>query len=211
MNDSPQRDSSSVDSDALRGDGVSRRKLVRAGLASAPILMGLKSESALATGSVVCKPSMWASIKAANCKLSRQVIAPKGTCRDYVYWSKQNDDDCNRKFHNTSYKKNGVTYAGANFSTTFFKTDKALKDVCKNDWSVYGGARDELSRHCAAIFLSIKKGDSCPITEATCKAMWTGCKGGGTWSVPGTNVKWTAADCNEYLSYVCGKSLPTSC
>ncbi len=189
---------------------IDRRKLIRAGLAATPVLMGLKSESALATGTeTVCKPSMWSSIKAAGCRLSRQVIAKKGTCTHYSNWKTSSASSCSHKFH-AGYRNGGTTYTGAGFDATCWASAKTVKEVCGTTDS---GAKYELSRHCAAIYLQIQVygASSCPISLTDCKNMWTACKDGGTYAPAGSNVKWKAQDCIEYLSYVCGKEIPASC
>ena len=66
--------------------GVNRRKLVRAGLAAAPVAMALTSTSVLATD-ICIKASAFSSLRAANYTLSGgRTPTSTYTCLSHGYW-----------------------------------------------------------------------------------------------------------------------------
>lgn len=104
-----------------------RRKLLRAGLAAAPVLMAVKSRSVLACGGsygggggkqrITC--SAFASIKAANAAGITLSHHPNGTypCKSHIEWKtcnhpKQYYDKKNCYFHDKSYKKARTSWGG---------------------------------------------------------------------------------------------------
>lgn len=188
----------------LATGGLNRRKVIRAGLSAAPVLAGLKSQSALATNGI-CTPSIWSSIKAANFCVSGGAPPQQNPCKPHSWWCNSSHSSCNTLFHGTA--ANCAGYAGTHFTTT-----RNFKQVCQTA-SVSGLQDDKskLGRHCAAMHLNATVySSSCPVSVSTCKAIWTACRNGGTWTPVSGGPAWTRSDCIAYFDYVCGiKSLPT--
>jgi len=188
--------------------GIARRKLIRAGLAAAPVMLALKSQSALATGTGHCMPSVWASFKASprTC-LSHGVNVAGGTCNSHVYWKNQTTypgfcgDPTQTRFHSTS-GKTCPPFAQTTGST--FK-NKSLKEICNLTGT---DATTKLARHCTAMFLNYKSNSGSPIDTNTCQTIWMNCSSGGTYT-PVTGAKpWTIDQCNDYFDFVCGINNP---
>lgn len=187
--------------------GVARRRLIRAGLAAAPVMLGLKSQSALAGGTTNhVKPSVWCSLKATtNGCLSHGGGHAGGTCDSYKTWSAQTSypNFCNdyrqTRFHWTTGKVyppfSGYAFTGKN---------------CKEVLSLSGATpAEKLARHCMAMFLNAKTSTAnSPISTTTCKTIWQSCSGGGTWTPAFGGPAWTIHDCNDYFDYICGISNP---
>ena len=201
---------------ALAISGVARRRLVRAGLAAAPVILALKSQSALATGSggtghhMTC--SAWASVSAAKgCHSSHSAQHTGGTCKSYQDWAHSNNSQCNKKFHKKTDWRGVIDYSkcvpfdGSDYS------DKSLKEICKGVVSSGDSKKDKLAKHCAAMYLNIKVDANCPLDEATVKTIWNRCKNNaGTWSPVANGKPWNRDDCNEYFDYVCKGTKPQS-
>lgn len=201
---------------ALTASGVSRRRLVRAGLAAAPVMLVLKSQSALATGTagtgnhMTC--SAWASVSAAKgCNSSHTAQHVSATCKGYQDWAQSKDSECDKKFHKktdgrgvTKYSE-CVPFEGSDYG------DKSLKEICKGDVDSGDDRKDKLAKHCAAMYLNIKVDHNCPLDEATVKTIWNSCKNrGGTWSPVANGNAWDRDDCNEYFDYVCKGKKPAN-
>lgn len=198
--------------------GVSRRNLVRAGLAAAPVLLVLKSQSALANGTGTgthCKPSVWASIKAAGGCRSHSPQQVGGTCKNFDYWPDNKSEVCNRKYHNSNLTDSGP------FDGNDFGQDSTLKDVCRGsrkvtkngqpqDESLSTGnaSKDKFGKHCASMYLNKTVRGSCPVDVETVKTIWRSCKDGGTWSPAPGAAGWTRDDCNEYFDYISTGTTP---
>lgn len=78
----------------LAADGVSRRRLLRAGLAVAPVAAALHSTPVLATGGGSCiRPSSYASLnRGADLQISKHRTLPKEyTCKPASHWATQSD------------------------------------------------------------------------------------------------------------------------
>jgi len=199
--------------------GVARRRLIRAGLAAAPILAGLTSQSALATGvgsATHCKPSVWSSLKGAKgCHASLAIDHGGNTCHHHTYWAGSTHPDCGKRYHYHSSLVH-VPFVGTD-CTQSGKPVPNLKEVCSGKYtntrwgSVTTGdsQKDLLAKHCAAMYLNVTVDKQCPIDEATIHSMWSSCKGGGSWSLPGGG-SWTRTDCIEYFEYVCKGTKPAS-
>ena len=180
--------------------GVSRRKLIRAGLSAAPVMAGLKSQSALATNGI-CTPSIWCSIKAANFCISGAATPPQQNyCKHHSWWSGSGHAACATYYHGAN--NNCAGYAGSHFTMA-----RNFKDVCLTaNNSSFQTSKSKLGRHCAAMHLNYTVYPStCPIDTTTCKAIWAGCKDGGTWTPVSGGNAWTQQDCLDYFDYVCGQ------
>lgn len=194
--------------------GMARRKLIRAGLAVAPVMLGLKSQSALATGTGGhCKTSVWSSLSAAKgCRSSHAAVHATSTCNNYTYWPTLSHTECGKKFHN--HTTPCVPFDGSDFVGT-----PSVKDICRGKYYGSTGAaittgnaeKDKFAKHCASMYLNNTISGSCPVDVVTVKAMWSACKSGsGTWTPASGGPGWTRKDCVEYFDYVCTGTKPSS-
>jgi hypothetical protein len=193
--------------------GIARRKLIRAGLAAAPVMLALKSQSALAGGSgqhLNC--SVWASLSAAKGCTKSHAPAPKSTCNGYDKWkdvSTTSFTKCGAKFNYDSNSADNVPFDGYEFRDTYDRrtTYHNLKMVCGGvdskgrTFSGVTGDKQLLAKHCAAMILNCSVGNS-PLTESQVKSIWSSCKDGGTWTLPSGGT-WTRTQCNDYFNYIC--------
>jgi len=194
--------------------GIARRKLIRAGLAAAPVMLALKSKSALAGGTgehLNC--SMWASLSAAKGCMKSHAPAPKNTCDGYDKWKDKDTkvfQKCGYKFHNDGASNTSkVPFIGNEFRDSSWRgyTYHDLKMVCAGKdssgrtFNVGDPEKQLLAKHCAAMVLNCSVGNS-PLAENQVKSIWSSCKDGGTWSLPGGGT-WTRTQCNDYFNYVC--------
>ena len=194
-----------VVSDAVSGSAVSRRRLMRAGLSAAPVMLALKSQSVLAAD-ICIKPSAFSSLKGANMKLSR-MPNPRGyTCFSHGYWKNH--------AHPFQYFNKSKSYflaipSGVTNAVTagFFRnpgpggaySGKTLQQVLE---MIGNSNNNALARHVVGTFLTaVTNGDDPTkvlLTTAQCKAIW---EGQGSWS-PMTGVTWTYAETMDYFNYV---------
>jgi hypothetical protein len=196
--------------------GMARRRLIRAGLAAAPVMLGLTSQSALAgNGStnpgVICKPSMWASMKAASTCLSHAGGNPTGTCKKYSDWANNSTVACK------THKYHPVTNPTASYHqlNTCYGT-RTVVDVCSlPSLSVPSGsglslAKHKLGQHCAGMYINLQQGLPCPVSLADCQRIWQSCLTTDSCTpVVGATYTWTTDECNGYFDYICGiKTLP---
>lgn len=198
-----------VDETAVRHveDGVgvsdSRRRLMRAGLAVAPVLMTLKSRSVLAAD-ICIKPSAFSSVQA-NPNLSHR-INQNYTCFSPGYW--KNHDfpapytDKTKSYFLTPYP------AGVGNVTAGFSPDVSGQFANKTMQAVLqmsGGGIIALARYTVATFLTaVAYGDNPSIvllTQAQCHQMWSALAVGGTWS-PFVGANWDLTETLAYFSYV---------
>lgn len=195
------------------GPGISesRRRLMRAGLAAAPVVMTLKSRSVLATTDHQCiKPSAFSSLRAAHMQLSR---APRNdyTCYSHGYW-KTHD-------HPPPYTNKAASYfiappngtpSGANVAIAGFAP--AYGDIKKGTTlqqvlDMGNGGYYALARHLVGTFLTaVANGDNLSLvllTTGDCRLIWSTLVGGGRWS-PFTGANWDLNDTLAYFDYVYG-------
>lgn len=210
MSENFEKDASSSPLIIAASAGIARRKLIRAGLAAAPVMLALKSQSALATGTVDhLHCSVWASLSAAKGCMKSHAPAPGKTCLSYDDWKYKDTSSfpkCGHKFHD-----DGVSWTPkVPFTGSHFRDSSGihnLKMVCagKNSWggdfSTGNYERDLLGKHCAAMYLNCSVGNS-PLLESHIKSMWDSCKDGGNWTLPSGGT-WSRKQCNEYFNYIC--------
>lgn len=190
--------------------GVSRRKLVRAGLAAAPVLAALKSNTVLAGDHTCVKPSSFSSLNPANWVVSKgRTVDTNYECFSHGYWKK--DDRAHPAPYNIKAKSfflakplnapSGSYSAGFSGGSSSRFYGMTLSQVLN-----YGGNDDNtaLARHLVAFFLTAVANGDDPnrvlLTTTQCKTIWAN---GGVWSpVPGMN--WTNSDTMAYFNKVLG-------
>lgn len=189
------------------GMSESRRRLMRAGLAAAPVVMTLKSRSVLAGGGHSCiKPSAFSSLQAANLKLSH-AVRTDFTCFSHGYWKNHP--------HPAPYYDKSKSYflavpqgAPSGSVSAGFSPDvgqqfqgKTLQQVLMMN----GGDIVALARHTVGTFLTaVAYGDDPTkvlLTTSQCKALWSALAVGGTWS-PFTGASWNLQDTLAYFDYI---------
>lgn len=179
--------------------GVSRRRLVRAGLSAAPVMAALKSNSVLAGDHTCIRPSSFSSLTAAQMKVSQgRAIKTDFECKSHGYWKNNN----------------------AGLATNFKETTKFLSTTTgftQNPGSAYGNLTIQqvldlsgnqnnaaLARHVTAAFLTATafNNDSTRVllTKSQCTAIWNG---QGVWS-PFAGATWTLAQTMAYFEAVYG-------
>lgn len=193
-------------------DGVSenRRRLMRAGLAAAPVVMTLKSRSVLATGGGhnCIKPSAFSSLQAAQMHLSRPV-QNDFMCLSPGYWKAHN--------HPVPYSIKSKSFflavppgAPSGSVTAGFSPDSGGQFVGKTLQQVLdmgGGGIIAIARHTVGTFLTaVSYGDDPTkvlLTTFQCKQLWSALAVGGSWSpFPGAN--WNLVDTLAYFDHIYG-------
>ena len=198
--------------------GIARRRLIRAGLAVPPVMMGLTSQSALActtSGHISC--SAWASLTAGKgCHASHFTGQWQGkTCSNYDKWPTVSHTECNKHFHDTT----GITNRSdpnygkpcVPFQFTDFGLTPTLKDVCRGSMlngtavTTNDAKRDLLGKHCASMWLNHVVNGSCPFSDPnTIKSIWAQCKNGGSGTcIAFGNVAWNRDQWCAYFDYLC--------
>lgn len=188
---------------AQASSGLSRRRLVRAGLASAPVLAALKSNTVLAGGGdhTCIRPSSFSSLKLAEMTVSKgRVIRDDFECKSHGYW-KNHNGNLTSTFKQTLFLDSSVTGFIENPGGAF--TGKTLQNVLD-----MGGNRNNtaLARHVVAAFLSAKSvgndSERVLLTVSQCQAIWNG---QGNWS-PFAGANWTLVETMNYFDKVFGPS-----
>jgi hypothetical protein len=187
--------------------GIARRRLLRAGLAAAPVVAALKSNSVLAGDHTCIKPSSFSSLKPANWNLSKgRSVNTNYACHSHGYWKNTKEHphpspytDLTKSFFQAvpAGAPNGSQSAG--FSGTRF-IGKTLINVLE----MTGGDRIALARHLVATFLTAVANADNPnlvlLTTSQCKTIWTG---NGVWS-PAPGLNWTLDDTMAYFNKIYG-------
>ena len=194
------------DSDATSPvSGVNRRKLVRAGLAVAPVAMALTSTSVLAVD-VCIKASAFSSLRAANYKLSGGRM-PTSTynCLSHGYW-KTHDHPAPFAVKTKSFFLSPAPTGMGNVSAGFtrnpdgFYTGKTLDAVLNA-----GGNRSDLqfARDILATFLTAVSSNDVNVllTRAECLTIWNN---SGVWTPAGTTTAFSKEQTIAYLKYIYG-------
>lgn len=179
--------------------GVARRRLLRAGLAAAPVMAALKSNTVLAGEHSCVRPSSFASLTAAHMKVSQgRVLKTDYSCRSHGYW-KNHDDGLPQAFKTSTQFVSGTTGFVANPGGAF--TGMTLQAVLDQGDNQNNAA---LARHVTAAFLSAKSVNNDPsavwLTQSQCAQIWNG---QGVWS-PFAGTTWTLAQTMAYFDAVYG-------
>lgn len=190
--------------------GVSRRKLVRAGLAAAPVLAALKSNTVLAGDHTCVKPSSFSSLNPANWVVSKgRIVDANYECNSHGYWKK--DDRAHPAPYNIKAKSfflakpaqatSDSVSAGFSGGTGSLFYGMTLDEVMGLGGSV---ENTDLARHLVAFFLTaVANGDDSNrvlLTTTQCRTIWAN---GGGWS-PVAGMYWKKADTMAYFDKVLG-------
>ncbi|MDP1684495.1 hypothetical protein [Hydrogenophaga sp.] len=182
--------------------GLSRRRLVRAGLTAAPVLAALQSNTVLAGGGdhSCIRPSSFSSLKLARMTVSRgRVIRDDFECKSHGYW-KNNRGNLTRNYKDTKFIS-----ADTGFTTNpgHAYSDKSLQQVLEMRGNDNNTA---LARHVVAAFLSAKSvgndSDRVLLSVSQCQAIWNG---QGNWA-PFAGANWTLKDTMNYFNKVFGSA-----
>ena len=181
---------------------LSRRRLIRAGLSAAPVMLALKSQSVLAAD-VCIKPSAFSSLKGANMKLSHKPNS-EWKCFSHGYWKNHDhpspySDKSKSYFLGVPNGVNGAASAGFAANQGGIYTGRTL------DWVLnYGGDDNNaaLARHVVATFLTAVQHNDDPLkvllTQFQCRQIWDN---QGNWS-PVAGAAWSLADWMAYFDYI---------
>ncbi len=181
--------------------GVARRRLIRAGLAAAPVMAALKSNTVLAGGHGCVRPSAFASLASANWKVSHgRVINKDYACSSPDAW-KDSKAGLPKKFKNADFISTETGFV-ANPGGRY--TKKSLQQVLKMDPQ----SNDvKLARYVTAALLSAASVNNDPdrvlLTAGQCAEIWNG---QGSWS-PFAGAHWTMSETLNYFEVVYNKSL----
>lgn len=187
----------------------SRRRLMRAGLAAAPVLMTLKSRSVLATGGHSClKPSAFSSLQAASMQLSH-THHNDYACYSHGYW-KRNPHPAQYYDQSKSFFLAVPQGAPPGSVSAGFSPDrdgqfqgKKLHEVLR----MGGGSYVALARHTVGTFLTAvaNSDDSTKVllTTSQCRMLWSALAVDSTWS-PFPGASWNLADTLAYFNYIYG-------
>lgn len=178
--------------------GLSRRRLVRAGLAATPVMAALKSNTVLAGDHSCIRPSSFSSLTAAHMKLSRgREIQADYRCHSHGYW-KNHEAGLASGFKTTRFLANGLGFT-ANPQNKY--SALTLQQVLELKGNAYNAA---LARHVVAAYLSAVSVQDDPgmvlLTRSQCNAIWNG---QGVWS-PFAGATWTLDQTLNYFDAVFG-------
>jgi hypothetical protein len=183
------------------GSGVSRRALIRAGMAAVPVVAAMKTEMVLATTTnTTVRPSSFASFQANNCS-----VAPgRNTTGNYISLS-DCQSRCNtqtalgsmRYFKSTLYTNWGFTFhTGCGLSSSV-----NVKTLLSTLVSTSTPDLTRLAVYCAAAHIAAQSyAGSSFLTATQCKDIW---HNKGIWS-PMAGVNWSLAQTLAYFDRVYG-------
>lgn len=178
--------------------GLSRRRLVRAGLAATPVMAALKSNTVLAGDHSCIRPSSFSSLTAAHMKLSRgREIQADYRCYSHGYW-KNNSTGLPDHFKKQRFLTPDLGFtANPQHAYTSLTFQKVLE--------LQGNQNNAaLARHVVAAFLSAVSVQNDPgmvlLTRSQCNAIWNG---QGVWS-PFAGAIWTLDQTLDYFDAVFG-------
>jgi hypothetical protein len=192
----------------VAGGGVSRRALIRAGMAAVPVVAAMKTEMVLATTTnTTVRPSSFASFQANNCSVS----PGRKTTGNYLPLA-----DCSARCYNKTSNKSGTRYFHSPYSTScgykYYWDRKAIvpQGLELTTWfnanltptAVAAMSQQKrLALYCAAAYLATKSYPSDSfLTSTQLKAIWDGY---GQWS-PMAGVTWTLTQTLAYFDRVYG-------
>lgn len=154
--------------------GVSRRKLVRAGLAAVPVIAALKSNTVLAGDHTCIRPSSFASLTIANMTVSRgRTIDTNYYCKSHGFWKNNNAGTITDTYKNNT--KFISTTTGLTYNPGSGYTNLSLMDVL---WENYPGVKPidaAMAKHIAGTYLSaIAFPTTAMVPLEQCQRFWNG-------------------------------------
>lgn len=180
--------------------GLSRRRLVRAGLAATPVVAALKSNSVLAGDHSCIRPSTFSSLTAAHMRISRgREIQADFHCRSQAYWK---DSDLGLP---PGFKDQRFLAPGLGFHAN--PRDRYSRLTFQQVLEIQGNPHNAaLARHVVAAYLSAVSVQDDPgrvlLTRSQCNAIWNG---QGFWA-PFAGAHWTPDQTLHYLDTVFGSA-----
>jgi hypothetical protein len=179
-------------------EGVSRRHLVRAGMAAAPVLAALKSNTVLAGGNSCVRPSAFSSLTAAHMKVSHgRVIQMDFECAPPEHW-RHSTKGLPKGFKVDTLFISSVTGFRANQNSFQGLT---LQQVLESTGSQN---HEKLARYVVAAFLSaVSVGDTPSfvlLTKRQCREIWNR---QGNWS-PFAGANWSMPQTLAYFEKIFG-------
>lgn len=177
-----------------------RRRLLRAGLGAAPVLMSLSSRSVFA--SKTTRPSGFCSMKIGTSSPGggKQVCngkPPETWCQQAQQVNHGWPTRCYPKTRKTPTPET-ATKCGDLFGHGTQHATKKCLDVMAGT-----AGTDEFAKWCVAARLNARAGLTGSVcTESDVQAMWSGCNSIGYYE-PTAGQKWTKADCVSYLKSTC--------
>lgn len=180
--------------------GIARRRLLRAGLAAAPVVAALKSNTVLAGSGGCVRPSAFASLDNANWNVSQDRVFEKGyACSSPEAW-KSNQASWPENFRNAlflSEQTRFVANPGGKYASLTLQQVLEMNSQ-SND--------AKLARFCVAALLSTVSVNNDPfralLTLNQCAEIWNG---QGNWS-PFAGKQWTMSETLHYFETVYAKT-----
>ena len=197
----PPSEGPNTDHRPVDAEGMSRRRLVRAGLSAAPVVLALKSNSVLASGGHICvKPSTFASLGGAAINRPNASQAPRinrgYTCYSHGYWKNNSAGLDPSNFKTITNFISATTGFQANPGGAF--TGKTLQQVLEMGGNANNTA---LARHLTAAYLTARVyPGSALLSVGECQQIWN--SPNNSWSpVPGDNT-WNTQKWMDYFNFV---------
>lgn len=201
----PRHDSSEPAAPVHGADvnGVSRRRLLRAGVSAAPVLAALKSNSVLAGGSSYdcVRPSSFASLDAAVRVSAGREYRKDYACHSHGYW---------KKHGSVEVKNQHFINLGFNDVSSGFYAGKSLQQILGLNGD---GNRnyEQLARHVTAAWLSADSVGNDPdrvmLSKHQCNELWNNLSSGRNWS-PFAGASWDLSATVRYFDIVYAGALP---
>lgn len=210
------------------GVSTSRRKLVRAGLAAAPVVAAFKTNMVLASGTnQVVSPSTFASFKNNGSMCS--VTAPQRSSKSYVPMvdcARENGTDYNKLKFGFGDNKDGRNGCGFRGRAGEDYEDRELWELCakkygeregkygeregkKGGYAQRNSDRDDLARYVAAAYIScLEYGHDAFLSREQCVSIWNG---NGEWSPNAGGKPWSRKETFEYFEMVYGAKSFDNC
>lgn len=182
--------------------GLSRRRLVRAGLTAAPVMAALKSNTVLAGGYNCIRPSSFASTGAATIRNSNgATIRNDYRCKSHGHW-KNKQGSLPANFKSRRFLNHGNVLTGFHENPGQSYTDLTLQQVLELEGHV---PMAKLARHVVAAYLSATEiNDDFELvwlTRQQCCDIWNG---QGVWTPIAGSPSWTLAQTLDYFEMAYG-------
>jgi hypothetical protein len=203
MDDSVNEEQGQPKGKAVTPSSSSRRRLLKGGLGSAPVLLTLVSRPVLGGGgggNQCFTPSGFVSMPTSK-------HGDQYTClgRTPGFWKQsQKFDEWPAPYYPTTTKYHQATKFNAVFGKPSPYSDSmTFLQVLQTENVGYGGPPNNVARHAVAALLNIQKGWAPVLTKSLVLTMWRDYinTGGGTagYFEPTAGVKWYQAEITEYL------------